>query len=83
MGRPVGEPVSADPDLPRRSPRRSLTPFSWFGVAAGVAAAWAVYQTLAWTTVPGLDNLDWPTVGGILLALTAFFVLGIRSPAND
>jgi hypothetical protein len=60
-----------------------ITPFTVFGVVAVAAAAWAIYQMVAWASVPAFGNSAWPTTIGILIALAIFFAVGLRAPPND
>ena len=60
-----------------------VSPFVWFGVAAVAAAAWALYQMVAWASVPAFGSSAWPTTIGIVIALGAFFLVGLRAPPND
>lgn len=62
---------------------KGVSPYAWFGISALVAAGWAMYQMLAWASVPSFGDAAWPTTLGILIALAVFFVVGLRAPPND
>jgi hypothetical protein len=72
------------PAKPATAPgSRGVTPFLVFGVATVVAATWAVYQMIAWASVPSFGSSAWPTTIGIMIALAVFFILALVGPAND
>jgi magnesium-transporting ATPase (P-type) len=62
---------------------RGITPFAVFGVALAVAAIWAVYMGLAFSNTSNFLEVAFPTILGVTVAVVAFLVIGLRSPANE
>lgn len=62
---------------------RGWSPFVIFGLAAVVAAAWAIYMGVSYLATPDFVTNDLPTITGISIAVVAFLVLGSRAPPND
>ncbi len=62
---------------------KGVSPFAVFGVATVIAAGWAIYQMVAWASVPSFGSSAWPTTIGIMIALGVFFVLALAGPPND
>ena len=59
------------------------TPFVVFGLAAALAAVGAVYEMSYYAGNAALSPGALGTTIGIVIALVAFFALGIRAPANE
>jgi len=62
---------------------RGVSPFTWFGVAIVVGAAWALIMGLEYVNTPTFLTGDLPTILGVAAAVVAFLVIGWRAPAND
>ncbi|MCI4326073.1 MAG: hypothetical protein L3K16_00305 [Thermoplasmata archaeon] len=62
---------------------RGLTPFTWFGIALVVGAAFAIYMGLSYEAIPNFTTADFPTIAGITIAVVAFLVIGSRAPPNE
>lgn len=59
------------------------SPFAIFGYAMIVASAYAVFEMSYYAGVPALSGATLGTVAGVVIAIIAFLVLGVRAPEND
>ncbi len=78
----MGELIPTPAHPPRRS-RGHLSPFTIFGLAAILAAAGALFEMSYYDGSPIGSSAVFGTTLGILLALIAFFVIGLRAPPNE
>lgn len=78
----MGELDPATPPPPVRRATR-VGPFAIFGLAAILAAAGALFEMSYYDGSPIASPSILGTTIGILLALIAFFVIGLRAPPND
>ena len=62
---------------------RGWSPFAIFGVAAVIAAAWAIYMGVSFLATPDFLADDLPTIAGVSAAVAIFLVIGARAPANE
>lgn len=62
---------------------RRITPFLAFSLVAAAAAIGAVFEESYYATNSALSPGVLGTTVGIVLALLAFFVLGVRAPPNE
>jgi len=60
-----------------------LTPFTWFGIAIAVGAAWALFMGLSYYNVPTFTTAAVPTIAGVAVAVVVFLVIGAWAPANE
>ena len=74
-----GEEPRANP--PAGSPWS--TPFAVFGYALLVACSFALYEMAYYAGEPALASATIGTVGGIVVAVIAFFVIGLSAPPNE
>jgi hypothetical protein len=59
------------------------TPFAIFGYALLVACSFALYEMAYYAGEPALASATIGTVGGIVVAVIAFFVIGLTGPPNE
>jgi prolipoprotein diacylglyceryltransferase len=59
------------------------SPFVVFGIAAVVAAAFAIYMGVSFLETPDFLADDFPTIAGVTIAVVLFVVLGARAPPNE
>jgi len=59
------------------------SPFVVFGVAAAIAAAFAIYMGVSFLATPDFFTTDFPTIAGVSIAVVLFLVLGARAPPNE
>ncbi len=78
----MGELGPSTPPPPARRATR-VGPFAIFGLAAILAAAGAVFEMSYYDGSPIASTSVLGTTIGILLALVAFFVIGLKAPPND
>jgi amino acid transporter len=64
-------------------PERGLTPFTIFGIASIIAAAFALYMGAAYSGTPTFDSAALPTILGVAIAVAAFLVIGSRGAENS
>jgi hypothetical protein len=64
-------------------PARGVSPFVVFGLVAAAAAIGAVFELSYYSYTPALAPGAMGTTIGIVLALIAFFALGLRAPKNE
>jgi hypothetical protein len=81
VGGAVGE-QSVTPSSPASRPG-GIGPFAAFGLVAGAAAVGAIWEMSYYAGTPALSPGALGTTIGIVIALVAFFVWGMRAPAND
>jgi hypothetical protein len=62
---------------------RGITPFTVFGVAIMVAAAWAVYMGLAFSNIPDFVSNSLPTIAGVTVAVVAMLAIALWAPKNE
>lgn len=60
-----------------------VTPFTVFGVALVVAAAWAVYMGLAFSNIPDFVSNSLPTIVGVTVAVAAMLAIALWAPKNE
>ena len=75
MGGTVSEPAARA--------ERGITPFAIFGIALVVAAAWAVYMGVAFSSLPTFVTGALPTIAGVTIAVAAMMIIGLRAPKNE
>jgi hypothetical protein len=68
---------------PGSSHPRFLTPFAVFGLVALAAAGGAIYEMSYYAGQSALSGQALGTTIGIVIAVIAFFVIGIRAPRNE
>ena len=66
-----------------RTVRGGIAPFTVFFLVALLAAAGAVFEISYWVGVPAFSAATLPPFLGIVAALVAFFVYGVRAPPNE
>jgi hypothetical protein len=73
------EPASA------AGPRQgaSVAPFTAFGLVLLAAGSGALWEMAYYDGLPALFQAAIGTTLGIVVALTAFFVLGLKGPPNE
>jgi hypothetical protein len=71
-----------DPEVTVDRPR-GVSPFLAFGLVAAAAASGAVFELSYYSYTPALAPGALGTTVGIVLALIAFFALGLRAPKNE
>lgn len=62
---------------------RGVTPFAVFGIALVVAAVWAVYMGVAFSSVPNFVTGALPTIAGVGIAVAAMLVIASWAPKNE
>ena len=62
---------------------RGIAPFTIFGIALVVAAAWALYMGIAFSGLPTFVTSALPTIDGVTIAVGAMLILGLRAPKNE
>jgi hypothetical protein len=68
---------------PTTAPTSRFSAFAVFGMVAVVAAAGALFEMAYYSTTPALGEATLGTLIGIIGALIAFFVWGLRAPPNE
>lgn len=59
------------------------SPFAIFGYAMAVASAYAVFDMSYYAGVPALSSATLGTISGVVVAVIAFLVIGVRAPPNE
>ncbi len=79
MTAPTEEPASA------AGPREgaSVAPFTAFGLVLLAAGSGALWEMAYYDGLPALFQAAIGTTLGIVVALTAFFALGLKGPPNE
>jgi hypothetical protein len=72
-----------EPAIPQGLRRDLLTPFVVFGVVALAAAGGALYEISYYAGQSALSGQALGTTVGIVIALVAFFAIGLRAPRNE
>lgn len=60
-----------------------ITPFTWFGVALVVGAAWAMIMGLEYFNTPTFNSAALSSIGGVAIAVATFIVIGWKAPPNE
>jgi uncharacterized membrane protein YozB (DUF420 family) len=62
---------------------RGATPFTVFGIALVVGAAWAVYMGVAFSNTANFVADALPTVAGVTIAVAAILLIALWAPKNE
>ncbi|MFZ0890874.1 MAG: hypothetical protein WB778_05175 [Thermoplasmata archaeon] len=73
----------SDPTAAGGLRRGFFTPFVVFGLIALAAAGGALYEMSYYAGQSALSGQALGTTIGIVIALAAFFALGLRAPSNE
>lgn len=62
---------------------RGITPFTVFGIALVIAAAWAIYMGVAYVSTSNFVSTVLPTILGVTVAVAAMLLIAAWAPKNE